>query len=168
MAATDPAASPPAASIPRRRKDTRRSVLIADKVADWTITIGGLFVIIAVFGIMAFLAQVVVPLFTGGHVQDRADYAVARSEAGTLTVSTDEYRTIGVKVGPSGTVIAFHLPTGRALEPLAFDFGDVPVTGFGRTLKREDVAFGFADGSIRFGRMRMATQVLPADQLLPA
>ncbi|BBK45409.1 hypothetical protein STVA_54290 [Allostella vacuolata] len=165
MAATDPAASPPAASIPRRRKDTRRSVLIADKVADWTITIGGLFVIIAVFGIMAFLAQVVVPLFTGGHVQDRADYAVARSEAGTLTVSTDEYRTIGVKVGPSGTVIAFHLPTGRALEPLAFDFGDVPVTGFGRTLKREDVAFGFADGSIRFGRMRMATQVLPADQL---
>ncbi|BBK34815.1 hypothetical protein STHU_54490 [Allostella humosa] len=142
-------------------------MLIADKVADWTITIGGLFVIVAVFGIMAFLAQVVVPLFTGGHVQDRADYAVAGSDTGTLMVSTDEYRTIGLKIGPSGAVVAFHLPTGRPLAPLAYDFAGVPVTGFGRTLKREDMAFGFADGTIRFARMRMATQVLPADQLPP-
>ncbi len=163
MATTDPTSE----RIPRRRKDTRRSVIIADKVADWTITIGGLFVIVAVFGIMAFLAQVVVPLFAGGHVRGVADYTVAGSEAGTITVSTDEYRTIGLKVGPSGTVTAFHLPTGKALAPLAYDFGGVAVTGFGRTLKREDVAFGFADGTIRFGRMHMATQVLPADQMPP-
>ena len=165
MAATDPAAAPASAPIPRRRKDTRRSVIIADKVADWTITIGGLFVIVAVFGIMAFLAQVVVPLFTGGAVHGRADYALAASETGTLTTSADEYRTIGLRVGPSGAVIAFHLPTGTTLEPLAYDFGGIAVTGFGQTLKREDLAFGFADGTIRFGRMRMTTQVLPAGDL---
>ena len=46
----------------RRAKTTARSVIIADKVADWTIRIGGIGVIVAVFGIMVFLAQTVVPL----------------------------------------------------------------------------------------------------------
>ena len=39
----------------RRRKATSASVLITDKIADWGITIGGLMVIVAVFGIMVFL-----------------------------------------------------------------------------------------------------------------
>jgi phosphate transport system permease protein len=52
--------------VPRRQnRVTRRSVLIIDRLADWSITVGGLLVIVAVFGIMLFLAQVTVPLFTG-------------------------------------------------------------------------------------------------------
>jgi len=41
----------------RRKKTTRRSVIIADKLADRTITIGGILVIIAVLTIMVFLFQ---------------------------------------------------------------------------------------------------------------
>ncbi|HEY8351944.1 MAG TPA: hypothetical protein VIK87_05325, partial [Sphingomonadales bacterium] len=49
----------------RRDRTTRRSVILLDRLADWTITIGGLGVIAAVLGIMVFLVNVVVPLFTG-------------------------------------------------------------------------------------------------------
>ena len=151
--------------LPRRRKETRRSVIVADRVADWTITVGGLLVIVAVFGIMAFLAQVVVPLFLGGSVEGRSSYALPQTDGGTLTTSTDEYLTVGLKTGPTGAVQPFHLSTGRPLATLAYDFGGIAVTGFGRTPKREDLAFGFADGTLRFGRVRVAAQVLPADQL---
>lgn len=60
------AAPPETGRVPRRQnRVTRRSVLIIDRLADWSITVGGLLVIVAVFGIMLFLAQVTVPLFTG-------------------------------------------------------------------------------------------------------
>ncbi|MGE0724701.1 MAG: ABC transporter permease, partial [Alphaproteobacteria bacterium] len=154
-----------AAGLPHRKKETRRSVIIADRIADWTITVGGLFVILAVFGIMAFLAQVVVPLFTGGHLEGRVTHPLARADAVALSVSTDDYMTLGLKIGQAGTVQVFHLATGKPLQGLAYDFGGATVTGFGRSPKREDVAFGFADGTVRFGQVRMAVQVLPADQL---
>ncbi|MCC7273550.1 MAG: ABC transporter permease subunit [Alphaproteobacteria bacterium] len=163
MATTDRAEGP--AGIPRRRKDTRRSVIIVDRIADWTVTVGGLLVIIAVFGIMAFLAQVVVPLFTGGHVESRVSYVLPIHDGGTLMVSTDEYRTVGLKLGRSGAVLPFHLPSGRALSPLSLDLAGGTVTAFGRTPRREDVVLGFADGTLRFGKVRTTAEVLPADRV---
>ena len=38
-----------------RRRSVRRSVLIADRIADQTIRIGGILVIVAVLGILVFL-----------------------------------------------------------------------------------------------------------------
>ena len=58
----------PSATPRRPPRKTRRSVLVVDAIANWTITIGGLGVILAVFGIMVFLAEVVWPLFSGSHV----------------------------------------------------------------------------------------------------
>ena len=51
-----------------RSRVTRRSVLISDAIANWVIRIGGLGVILAVFGIMIFLVDVVRPLFSGAHL----------------------------------------------------------------------------------------------------
>jgi hypothetical protein len=41
----------------RREKKARRTVLIADAIADRTITIGGILVIVAVLGILVFLRK---------------------------------------------------------------------------------------------------------------
>ncbi len=49
------------ASATALEKDFALRRLFADKAADWTIRIGGIGVIVAVFGIMVFLAQTVVP-----------------------------------------------------------------------------------------------------------
>src|SRR5437867_1698281 len=99
---------------PRRSRKTRRSVLIVDRAADWTIRIGGIFVIVAVLGIMAYLFQVVVPLFTGGRAGEH--YALKVPHAGEILMEVvDEYRTIAASLDRSGRVEVIHLATGQAL-----------------------------------------------------
>ncbi|MBM3488148.1 MAG: ABC transporter permease subunit [Alphaproteobacteria bacterium] len=139
----------------------RRSVIVVDRIADWTISVGGIFVIVAVFGIMAFLAEVVVPLFTGGRVV-AAPPAVSKPLAGrTLIDKVDEYNTLSVALSDSGQVTAFHIGTGAAIEAPAFDLGGQRVTAFAQTLDGANLVFGFADGSVRFGRLTVVSSVLP-------
>ncbi len=148
-----------AAPVPRNRK-TRRSVLIADRAADWIIRIGGIFVILAVFGIMAYLVQVVVPLFTGGKTLEHHALTVPQ-RGGTLMEIIDEYRTIAVTIDRAGRVGAIHIATGRAVAAPGFDLFDTPPTAFARTLSGGDIAFGFADGTIRFGTLDIRAETLP-------
>lgn len=147
----------------RRRGKTRRSVLIVDKVADWAIRIGGIGVIVAVFGIMAFLAEVVVPLFTGGEALNERSNVNPVTARTTLATRVDEYRTLAVSVGAGGEIVAYHLDSGTAVEAPRLDFQGKEITAFARTLGGGDIAFGFADGSVRFGRINVPIQVIPED-----
>lgn len=155
-------ASNPAPTLPRQRRSmkTPRSVIIADKTADWVIRIGGLTVIVAVFGIMLFLAQVVVPMFTGGHLQGQTKVALPSGGHKTLTDFVDEYRTLSVAVDDAGFVSAFHIKTGKPLSVPNFDFGGQTATAFARTLSGGHVAFGFGDGTLRLGRMILAVTIV--------
>ena len=78
----------------RREKKARRSVLIADALADHTITIGGIFVIIAVLGILVFLVVETVPLFKGGTLTDRHEYSLEVPPGPALGIGMDDYKTI--------------------------------------------------------------------------
>ncbi len=144
----------------RRRAPTRRSVLIIDRLADWIITIGGVFVILAVFAIMAFLAQTVVPLFTGasliGAIEGRSE--AIRGHA--LMTKIDEYKTLAVAIGESGEVTAFHIASGKPIAAPQFDLGGTKITAFARTLSGGNVAFGFADGTVRFGEITIDVEIL--------
>jgi phosphate transport system permease protein len=163
-AAESPAA--PTRGLTRQNRQTRRSVLIADRIADWSITIGGLFVIIAVAAIMVFLAQVVVPLFTGGRIDSVRSYTVPLPPGGVLMANVDEHKTVAVVLGANGGVSAFHAQTGTPLlDPEGFDFSGATPTAFGRTLARDNLIFGFSDGSIRFATLRFATSILTPDAL---
>ena len=146
-------------------RQTRRSVLIIDKAANWTITVGGLFVIVAVFGIMAFLAEVVVPLFTGGAVGEARVFSKAAPEGRVLLETLDEYKTLSVSVSETGKVTVFHLGAGAALQAPQFDFGGRTATAFARPLGRPDVAFGFDDGSVRIGKVAMEVRILTPESL---
>ena len=149
----------------RAKRTTRRSVIVADRMADWTIRIGGIGVIVAVFCIMAFLVEVVVPLFTGGTIEGRRELAVAPGAEAPIMARIDEFRTVGLVLGASGAVSAFHLATGKRIAAPGFDFGGAAMTSFARTNDGTNVAFGFADGSVRFGRLSMPVEVQPADGL---
>jgi phosphate transport system permease protein len=147
----DPARSATRGSGYVRPKSTPRRVVWVDKFADWAISIGGLAVILAVFGIMAFLVEVVVPLFTGAHVEAEHRYALAApATERPLALVTDEYDTLALELTSAGRLRTFHLPTGRALAERALDLGPSPVTAFGRA-PSGDFGLGFADGTIRFG-----------------
>lgn len=164
----DPAATAdPARIVPPRRQNrtTRRSVRIADRAADWTITVGGLLVIVAVFGIMVFLAQVTVPLFAGAALESQRDYPMGTGGGRTLMVNLDENRTIAFAIQADGAVKVVHAPTGAPLEDLRLDFGGAEVTAFGRTIRREDLLFGFDNGTVRFGSVRILARIADADQV---
>jgi len=165
---------------PRRSMKTARSVIIADKMADWTIRIGGLGVIAAVFGIMAFLAVVVVPLFTGARIDGAAVTEKSSSGGRPLMDIVDEYKTVSVSIDDRGVVQAFHIKTGTALEVPAFDFtggentdqentgeegaGEEnsarTLTAFARTLNGRDIAFGFSDGTLRLATVKVGGAVI--------
>jgi phosphate transport system permease protein len=157
-----------APSLPARRsKEVSRAVRLADRAADALIPAGGLFVIFAVFGIMAFLLAVVLPLFQGGRLTAQADYAAGGPPGPVLMAEVDEYKALAITVSPSGAVSAFHAPTGSALAAPAFDFGGKRATAYARTFKGGNAAFGFEDGTVRFGRITFKAEILAGGSAPP-
>ena len=151
---------------PGRTRDlsARQSVRIIDKIATNVITIGGLFVILAVLGIMAFLVAVALPLFAGETITGSGVFRVAAPRSSLFSVEVDDYNTIAVLVSEDGVLTPVHASTGKSLAPLKLDFAGAKASAFGRTLKGGNVAFGFPDGTVRFGKIVFRTQVLPAER----
>jgi phosphate transport system permease protein len=158
-----PLAAPPRQRV--RSLETRRSVIVVDRIADWVIRIGGIGVIVAVFGIMAYLVEVVVPLFAGASAVAERQAPAPAFAGRALVERVDEYKALSVALTDRGEVKAFHLATGTPVEAGQIDLGGKPVTSFGRTLVGNDVAFGFADGTVRFGKINVQVQVLPGDAM---
>ncbi len=149
----------------KREKKARRAVLIADRVADRTITIGGIAVIIVVLGIMVFLVEEVLPLFKGGSVTAAHEYRLDIPRVPTLGLAMDEYQTMVLHVSSDESLTLFHAKTGEPLQPPSIDPYGKDVTAFSSTLDNENLAFGFDDGAIRFVRVRFISDILPADEL---
>ena len=82
------------ASSAKREKKARRSVLIMDKIADRTITVGGIIVIVAVLGILVFLVTETLPLFKKGTISHEHEYLLDLPPDPPLTMAMDDYKTI--------------------------------------------------------------------------
>ncbi|MDQ7784784.1 MAG: ABC transporter permease subunit [Desulfomonilaceae bacterium] len=149
----------------RGPKKTRAWVLLADKLADRVITVGGILVIAAVLGMMVFFLYEVAPLFKGGSVKSEWSYRLERTPKSPLGVCADDYNTIAATVGRDGEVVAWHVKTGRALDSDSFDLDGKDVTAFSQAINGSDIAFGFSDGTVRLGKIRFETEVLPAGEL---
>ena len=145
-------------------RTTRKSVLLADRLADMSITFGGLLVIVAVCGILAFLAKEAIPLFMGGEVREQQAYVLPPVDD-LLLSSADEYQTMAVRIGADGRVDTFHIGSGRPLASLQLDFGGISATAIGATINRSDMVFGFADGTVRFAHVGLDVDVLRAEDM---
>ena len=139
-----------------RAMDTRRSVIWGEKIARGVITVGGLMVIVAVLGIMVFLIRVVLPMLGTGELQGNVRYQLD-TEQDVIWLNADEFQTLGLAVAAEGRVITFHIPTGTEVSRGQFDFGGAEVTATAGTLERDRVAFGFDDGTVRFGALGFAS-----------
>jgi len=147
----------------RRSMDTRRSVIWGEKIAGGVITVGGLMVIVAVFGIMIFLFRVVAPLLGSGEVLGQTAYR-APVQGQVLWVAGDEFQTLGISVDDRGEALVFHVPTGAevARQDLGFAGEATAVSG---TIERDRIALGFADGTVRFAHLRVASTATPPARL---
>jgi phosphate transport system permease protein len=146
-------------------RKTRRWVLIADRVADRVISIGGMLVIGAVLGIMVFLVYEVAPLFKGGVVESRSDYRWESRGTPILGLAIDDHKTIAVSIAKDGALSAWRPPTGVPLKIPSFDFKGKTVTAFSQALDPSKMAFGFSDGTAQLGRIDFRTEIFPEDQI---
>lgn len=149
----------------KKVKKTRRWVLLADTLANRTITIGGVLVIGAVLGMMVFLVWEVAPLFKGGIVTSQSGYETNFVIQGKTAISVDEYKTIAAAVGQDGSIVLWHAKTGHPLEPMSFNFGGKEVTAFTWTIDHLNFAFGFSDGSVRLGHLKYNVEILKPEDV---
>ena len=167
--ATQPSPEPVRRSVTYQRpKTTSRRVLFADRLADRAITVGGLFVILAVFAIMAFLVWVCLPLISSGDLAGRTTFTLPGHGGQTYAAAqTDEQLTIALDLAPNGVIEAFHAPTGRMLPAPAFDLDGQTATAIGTTLQGGDLIFGFVDGTVRVGTLQLR-QLVVLEGAIPA
>jgi phosphate transport system permease protein len=105
----------------RRDRTTSRRVHIGDWVANWSITVGGLLVIVAVIGIAVFLVSVAAPLSRDGNVLGHATYQLQPPKE-VAWLSADEFGTMAARVTADGALSLFHLPSGALVTSDQFDF----------------------------------------------
>lgn len=147
----------------RRDRSTRPSVLVGERVARWVISIGGLLVIFAVIGIMLFLVSVVIPLGREGELRSVESYPLDSAKP-VAWLNADEFSTMAIRVAADGAISAFHLATGTPLAAADLGFAE-PATAVGGVLRRDQAAFGFADGSVRFATMGFEVGVVMPERL---
>ncbi len=121
----------------------------------------------AVFGILIFLVEEVLPLFQGGAVTFRTEYVLHQDPGPSPMPILDEQRSIGITLGADGTIRAFHVLTGRSLRIPGMERGDVQVTAVAATPERGDLALGFSDGTVRLGKLAFREDILNEQDLPP-
>jgi len=130
-------------------------VRVVERVARACITIGGVGTILSVALIFVFLLGVVLPLFRGARVGEAAPVEAAGASERPGAVGIDEYGRLHWEYDPSGEFRVFRADTGALLRT-SRPFGDDPPTAFVFDPEKGTAAFGFGDGTVRFGRVRAA------------
>jgi len=152
---------------PRRRKrTTRRSAVVGERVARTAITLGGIGTILAVSLIFVFLAWVVLPLLSSPRVEGRNSFAARELAAAPLHLGLDEERVLAWTLRRDGTCELTALQTGQSLALLE-PFGETPPSSASFDLSSDAALFGFPDGSIRLGRIGFESHYLK-DEETPA
>jgi phosphate transport system permease protein len=146
-------------------RKTKKSVLIADKIADRVITIGGIMVIVTVLGILVFLIKEVIPLFKKGTVTSKHEYALPGSLSEVVTLGMDDHKTLSYILFKDGTTVIFHPKSGTCLNPFHVDIGGKKVVSFSTTIDGKHLALGFSDGTVMFAEVNFATEFLSENSL---
>ncbi|HTF88598.1 MAG TPA: ABC transporter permease subunit [Planctomycetota bacterium] len=152
----------------RRGRATRPGVKLAERAAGLMIRIAGFGTIVAVATICGFLLWVVAPLFFSAKVGVvHASPRQAATEASKpRRIEVDEYRRLAWILNEDGSVESRRLDSAEILERV-LPFGASLPTAM--AFARGAALFGFADGSLRFGRIGFSSRVqtaldVPAEQ----
>ena len=132
-------------------KDTRRRWrTLKDRLAHWSVTTGGIGVIVAIMLIFFYLLYVVLPLFESASLEPVEEYSLVAPETRVLAMSMEEQGVVGLRYQANGEAVFFRAENGEAIERRALN-GSVPVSAQGvADLADNSRVLGFADGSALF------------------
>lgn len=135
-----------------------------DRAAVIVITLGGIAVVVAVLGILLFIASEAIPLFTGATLdldgQSRVPTTLGPGDANTLrAVGVDEYRKYLYTVERPGIVAFYRIDSGaRQAEFPVPGLGTSTVTASSRSVVGHHVAAGLSDGRVSLMQVRYVPQ----------
>ncbi len=150
----------------RRRRTTRWTVALSDRIARVLIAVGGIGTIVAVSLVCVFLVWVVVPLFLPAQVGPANSYLSRWSNTELLALGTDDYHLIGWMLSKRGAVQLFRLDNGEPLKEISAE--EAQLSGMSCVAMATDgksAMFGFTDGGIRLGRIEFDSELLELDQI---
>jgi len=143
-----------------------RRVKLVDRLAAAGITLGGLFIIVAVLFIFLFILGEALPLFWPAQGQSRGTLKLAaapRSPSPSasplperpLAVGVDEYQMYLYELLPDGRFVFFRLPDGTLAKevPLA-SLAGATVVSASRSLTGDFVGAGTAEGKVALAQVR--------------
>jgi phosphate transport system permease protein len=136
-----PAANSPIAI---RRRAWRQA---KDTLAKHGIAFGGISVILAIVLIFFYLLYVVMPLFEGAHVEEKAEYS-APALSNTDYLVLNEYNDVGLAITQAGTARFFNAETGDSLSEHRLPVAAERIRSFtAGSPTTEAYAYGLNDGS---------------------
>lgn len=97
-----------------RRRKIRR---FKDKIARFTIGLGGISVIVAILLIFVYLLSEVIPMLRGASIAQRSEFAVPSLESGeSLLISIEEQTEIGLRLTNQGKAVFFNTEDGALVD----------------------------------------------------
>lgn len=148
-----------------RRRQWR---MFKDGLARYSVSVGGVGVVVAITLIFFYLAYVVVPLFRSAEVTRQADYPVpGEVQERTLYLAMEEQAEIGVRFSQDGSVTFFRTRDGEVLQRHRLPLPEgVQITSHATANPASAVvAFGLSNGTAMVVKHAYRTS-FPGDQRL--
>lgn len=150
----------------RRQRSTRWTVKLVDRCAQRLIIVGGIGTIAAVLSVCVFLLWVASPLLFSPQVDGRESLTPDEAASAPAYLALNEFRTMAWTLSRASGLQVIRMDNGEVLATHRFD-DPAPLSAWSLMGSEGGVVLGFADGTIRLGRIRFATRfLLPSD--LPA
>lgn len=134
-----------------------------DRAAVYLITLGGLAVVVAVLGILVFIASEAVPLFKSARLEWRGELKLENdlgpANAHLRAIGVDEYRKYFYAVERAGVVAFYRLDTGAAARRVPIPgLEAATVSSSSRSLLGQFLAAGLSDGRVSLLQVRQVPQ----------
>jgi phosphate transport system permease protein len=139
-----------------RRRKTRWSVHVIDRLAHGLIATGGIGTIVAVLLVCVFLVWVALPLFWPASVSNQSVAKIDWSADSPRHITLDEDQLLGYALLADGSLLAFRPDTGERVSQQEFLRAEPPTaTAFDPQGVR--AALGFQNGSVRLANIQFIT-----------
>jgi phosphate transport system permease protein len=149
----------------QRQRKTRLSVRMGEIFSRLLITLGGIGTIIAIVLVCVFLVWVAVPLFFGSYSTPKPAQKLALA-ATALLQGVDSEQHLGWALLSNGKLVSYRLDSGETVSTADVLTGPA-ITAVSPPSRHDQVIVGFADGTIRLGKIQVTSSLLNEDAAQP-